>query len=198
MTAEQLTAFASVGTFVVIAATSIAAVIQLRHMRGGNQLAALNHIQEAYESESFKAAQRYLSQDFPALVSEPEYRRKLYQLPAPPDIAQLSVVGNHYETMATLVKNRILDATVICDLFAGPTLLAWNALLPVIAARRHVYGPLVWENFEYLAVLAQDWFKRHPRGAYPSGLRRMAVEHPLIAEDIAAGTAPPYEGVEGL
>jgi hypothetical protein len=53
MSAEWVTAIGTIGTFVVIAASAVAALVQLRHMRGSNQIAALNELRETMESESF-------------------------------------------------------------------------------------------------------------------------------------------------
>ena len=42
MSAEWFTAIGTLGTFVVITVSAIAALMQLRHMRGSNQIIALN------------------------------------------------------------------------------------------------------------------------------------------------------------
>ena len=55
MSVELLSTLASVGTFIVIGATAIAAIIQLRHMRGSNQIIALTECRETLESESLPA-----------------------------------------------------------------------------------------------------------------------------------------------
>jgi hypothetical protein len=44
MSFEALSALAAVGTFVVITATAIAAMVQLRHLRTSNQLTGLLNI----------------------------------------------------------------------------------------------------------------------------------------------------------
>jgi hypothetical protein len=46
MSTELLNSIATLGTFVVIAATALAALVQLRHMRGSNQIAALSDLYE--------------------------------------------------------------------------------------------------------------------------------------------------------
>jgi 23S rRNA G2069 N7-methylase RlmK/C1962 C5-methylase RlmI len=51
MTLEFLNTFASFGTFAVIAATAIAALVQLRHARSSNQIAAMNELQEVYQKQ---------------------------------------------------------------------------------------------------------------------------------------------------
>lgn len=44
MSAEWVTAIATAGTFVVIAASAAAALVELRHLRGSNQIAARKDI----------------------------------------------------------------------------------------------------------------------------------------------------------
>ncbi|MBV8366944.1 MAG: hypothetical protein JO194_10675, partial [Candidatus Eremiobacteraeota bacterium] len=49
MNLELLNVFATLGTFVVISATAIAALVQLRHARSSNQIAAMtrrDHLQD--------------------------------------------------------------------------------------------------------------------------------------------------------
>ena len=53
MSLELLNTLASIGTFVVIGATAIAAVVQLRHMRANNQLEGLLDVLARVEDESF-------------------------------------------------------------------------------------------------------------------------------------------------
>ena len=60
MSRELVNTFATLGTFVVIAATAIAAIVQLRHMRGSNQIVALNELREARETPEFQAALQLL------------------------------------------------------------------------------------------------------------------------------------------
>jgi len=45
MSLETWSTAASIGTFVVIAATAVAALAQLRHMRSSNQIAAVTAMQ---------------------------------------------------------------------------------------------------------------------------------------------------------
>ena len=49
MSAEWLTALSALATFVVIAASAIAAAVQLSHMRHANQLIVLNEVRREPE-----------------------------------------------------------------------------------------------------------------------------------------------------
>ena len=47
------------------------------------------------------------------------------------------------------------------------------AAITAIDVLRSHRGASAYENFEYLAVRATQWERRHPTGAYPAGLPRM-------------------------
>ncbi|MGB8910007.1 MAG: hypothetical protein WCC84_14775 [Candidatus Cybelea sp.] len=53
MTYEAIGAFAALGTLVVIIATAIAALIQLRHLRRSNQLSGLLSVLQLLTKSSF-------------------------------------------------------------------------------------------------------------------------------------------------
>lgn len=198
MTTELISALASVGTLIVIAATAIAAIGQLRHMRAGNQISALNELRQFHESEQFLQARKYVFEQLPVLVQDPEFRRQLYLLPGPASLRPVSTVANLYETIGALVKRGALDADTVCDLWGTNAVMAWTAFEPVIAARRHVYGPVPWENFEYFVGLSKAWLARHAQGSLPKSFHRLAVDDRYVQADIAAGVAPAYRGPGSL
>lgn len=182
MNAEWVTAIASAGTFVVIAASAVAALIQLQHMRGSNQIIALTEFRETLESPAFRKAQRFLTSDLPKRLTDPEERRRI-ALPGSEfedEYQSIDMVANIFEGLGTLVKNRIIDGTIACDLWAFVALRNWHAIAPVTADRREILGvQALWENFEYFAVLCEQWSEKHPDGFYPRRTRRMKLPEPL-------------------
>jgi hypothetical protein len=50
-----------VGTFIVVAATAIAAIFQLHHLRSSNQINAIIGVQQIFESPEFRAWARMRS-----------------------------------------------------------------------------------------------------------------------------------------
>ncbi len=77
MSLELVNTFATLGTFVVIAATAIAAVVQLRHMRGSNQITALNELRETMETPDFQATSHFVGSELPAKLRDPAFRYQL-------------------------------------------------------------------------------------------------------------------------
>jgi len=76
---EELTAFASLGTFVVIAVTAIAALVQLRHNRAANQLSGVLEYIKIWETESIQHANRFVQDELPAKLNDPQYRQELFK-----------------------------------------------------------------------------------------------------------------------
>ncbi len=173
MSPEWLTAIGTIGTFVVIAASAVAALLQIRHMRAGNQIIALNETRETIESPEFQATILFV-RELPQRLLDPEVRKTLTSAAFPPEYQRLRTLANFFEHLGTLVKNGIIDRTIAADLWGGVILGNWKALAPIIEHRRLALRQnALWENFEYLAVVCEDFRNRHPRGTFPKGMRRM-------------------------
>ena len=77
MTAEVLTAIGSLTTCIVIGASAVAALIQLRHMRVSNQLEALLSLERDFRSDEIQYALRYVQDELPARLEDRQYRDEL-------------------------------------------------------------------------------------------------------------------------
>ena len=175
MSAEWVTAWATLGTFIVIAASADAALEQLRHMRSGNQLTVLTEVRETLESADFQDALHFVAYDLPALFDDEQARaRMLDRQTFGSEFNRIRTVGNFFETMGAFVRTKILDRDLACDLWHVTILRQWHAMSPFVTNIRLKTGDDdLFENFEYLAVLCTRWVARHPHGHYPSGTERM-------------------------
>jgi hypothetical protein len=188
MSLELWNTIATSGTFVVIAATAIAALIQLRHARSGNQIAILNEMYETFQKPEFGDALHFVSSEMNTKLEEPEF---CYQLANPSARAaenqalfrKISAVCIYFENLGTAVKIGMIDRDLALNNWSTLAIQAWANLEPVIAIYRRSLGDSVWENFEYLVVLAQDWQTAHPQGSYPSGVRRIALKDVWLERD---------------
>ena len=188
MSLELVNTFATVGTFVVIAATAITAIVQLSHARSSNQIAAINELRETIESPEFQAAQHFVMGELPARVRDPAFRHQYFDPSVRTDeswlqIAKVNRVGNFFETLGTLVKAGMVDRELALDVWSGNIARGWELLAPVTAIARRREGAGLWENFEYITVLAQDWLKKHAGGTYPPGLRRIDLRDEWFEAD---------------
>ena len=180
MSAEWVTAIATAGTFVVIAASAIAALMQLRHMRGSNQIVALTECRETLESPEFREAQRFVSYELPKRLQDPVECRKAAQLPFTGEYEAIGTVANFFESMGLFVKSGIIDKEIACDFWSYVVLRNWEALLPVTSYVRDKIGQMaLWENFEYMAALADEYQLRHP-SSYPAKMPHMPADTSLI------------------
>jgi hypothetical protein len=177
MSAEWVTAIATAGTFLVIAASATAALMQIRHMRSSNQIAAVSEFREALESPEFSDILNFAIWEVPHRLSDPSAREAMLARDwsgVPPEFRRLSKIANLFEYMGLLVKNKIIEADLVCDMWGYTVRRCWNALGPIIANRRAMLGnPAINENFEYLAALSDRWLERRPSGAYPANMARM-------------------------
>jgi Domain of unknown function (DUF4760) len=176
MSLEAWSTIASVGTLVVIAATAIAALIQLRHARSSNQIAAITEMRETLESERFRQARRFVLEQVPILLADPAERNKLGGATLSPELDAVRDIANFFETMGVFVKLGIVDQTLVCDLWDGMVFKTWKQLEPIIMIRRRVSDRGVWASFEYLAVICEKSLSENQGDHYPLGMRRMTVD----------------------
>ncbi len=192
MSAEWVIAIGTLGTFLVIAASAIAALIQLRHMRGSNQIAALTEFRETMESNKFQTAQTFVSFELPKRLKDPVERVNATTVPFSGEYAAISTVANVFESLGGLIKSGVIDRDVACDVFAYMVIRNWDVMLPLIThLRRTLDNPALWENFEYLTLLSKRFQANHPGGAYPSGEPRLPEDDSLtraIAGEANEGT----------
>ena len=188
MSLELVNTVATLGTFIVIAVTAIAAMVQLRHMRSSNYIAALNEIRETIESDAFKEGRRFIQSELHTALQDPELR---YQLTHPfartreyqPAIDHLNMIGNFFESMGVMVKTGLADPEMIADMWSQNIVDIWKAMEPATAIYRRRVGEALWENFESLAVAAEDYIKKYPNGSYPRGRRRFVLSDDFAAAD---------------
>ena len=188
MSFELVNTLATLGTFAVIAATAIAAIFQLRHMRSSNQITALNELRETMESLEFMAASQFVRVELSSRLRDPAFRYQISNRSARTDeyralIAKMSLLGNFYEAMGLLVKTSLVEQDLVMEMWSKNVLNDWERLEPYIAIRRRATGDGLYENFEYLAVLAQYWIAAHPKGTYPAGVPRLAIKDKWLEAD---------------
>jgi hypothetical protein len=140
---ELANTLATFGTFVVIAATAIAAIVQLRHARSSNQIEAYAELREVRDTPEMLSAQQFVHHDLNEKLKAPEFRYQVAHREAmTPENQrlwnQITRVGNYYEGMGILVKSGLADKNLVLDDFYGGILNNWQRLIPVVARPRSV------------------------------------------------------------
>ncbi len=189
MSLELLNTFGTFGTFLVIAATALAALVQLRHMRSSNQITVLSDLFEKAEAPEFVSARHVVSIGLPEQMQDPAFRYQVTHRAARTEenaalIDKVHAVGNFYEETGVLVKFGFVDRNVLLDLHSAQIVRAWETLSDFTAVTREQQGASVYENFEYLAVLSQEWLAQHASGTYPANVRRIDLPNKWRVADI--------------
>jgi hypothetical protein len=175
---------AQVGSFVVVLAAALAAVVQLRHLRASNELEALLTLTAQLREDHLQDAFRFVQTELSTRMESAVYRADLARIGYIVGHPEMEVC-NWFNEVGTLVKNRLIDQATFLDLFARLVSYYWLRLEPVVAILRRQRGAGQYENFEYLAQLAQQWQRKHPDGSYPKGVDRLAIVDTWAAIDAA-------------
>lgn len=168
---EIINTVAAAGTFLVIALTAIAALIQLRHMRASNQLEGLLSVLARVEDANFNNWLTETQRQLPGMLNDPAYIRSIIDNTFDRNVAWLQL-GNSYDWVGSLVKNRLIPIDAFLDVYAFRIVQAWELMKPIIVLARYNVGKGVWENFEYLYINGLAWTKKYVAGNYPKHVAR--------------------------
>ena len=176
MSFELWATIASVGTFLVIAATAVVATIQLRHTRSSNQIAAALTIHNTIESEEFHEARRFIRDELANCLQDAEFCRTLV-VATNKTARPMVFVGNYYEEIGIFVKYGLVDKNIACEMWSNEIVSDWKRMAPAIAIMQQRGTPYGWQNFEYMFTLCQAWLERYPEGRFPRNRRRVRLEN---------------------
>ena len=182
MTLELVNTIASIATTVIIAATAIAALVQLRHLRGANQISGQLAMRQVLLDRDFLQAVGRARQEVPVLMKEPAFRKYVaaYHLGLAEDnerydslYEEALTVGRNLENIGNMIRNGLTDGRIFLEQYVDLVIIAWNATEPLLRIRRAATrNDTPWEDFEYLTVLARRWNAEN-RSAYPLGVERI-------------------------
>ncbi len=180
---DELSAISTFVTMIVIAASAIAAVFQLRHMRAGNAISGFLGFMDKWSSPQAREHANYVfSGELDRKLIDPTYRAELgspiIDRLAHPEVQYL----DFWESLGGMLKlGYIADETVMES--GGPTAIrAWQKLMPVVAIIRRKRGPQAYDNFEYLVSRAMIWESKHPDGLFPRNTPHLPVVDPFPAD----------------
>jgi hypothetical protein len=172
---EFLSTLAGVGTFIVITATAIAAVVQLTHLRAQNQLTGLLTVLARVEDPQFNewvdGARTALAKQLP----DRAFRRSILDGTFERRNNPWLNLANSYDWVGSLVKHNLIPEEALLDVYCARVIQAWEIVEGIVPLMRRRVGLAGWENFEFLVVQAHKWNAQHPDGAYPKGVPRLAV-----------------------
>ena len=183
MPLDVLNTAASLATTLIVAATAIAALVQLRHLRTGNQIEGQLAMVNLFQGADFERALQRIRQDLPRLLTDENFRRFVararteYPADIPPEFIEAwnaaSLVGSHLENIGNMVRNGLTDRRIFLEQWTPLVTSAWTALEPItILRRKATASDTPWEDFEYLTVLSREAMSRYPT-FYPKDTPRI-------------------------
>ena len=174
MSVEMWSTIASVGTFVVITATAIAAFVQLRHIRRANELAGLLSTFAMLQDPSVREMVNYVRHALPERMKDADFRASLLEIPVDRRNHPELYLCDMYNHIGSFVRNGLIDEHIYLQTEWYNVSLYWGLLGEVIEHSRQ-NRPFLFENFEWLAARTQRWIGEHPHGDYPTDQPRMLV-----------------------
>jgi hypothetical protein len=169
---ELWSAIASVGTFLVITATAIAAFVQLRHIRRANELTGLLSTFGMLQDSSVRELVNYIRHDLPDRMNDADFRVSLLEVPVDRRDHPELYLCDMYNHIGAFVRNGLIDEHIYLQTEWYNVSLYWGLLRDVVGQVRQS-RPFVFENFEWLAARTQRWIGEHPQGDYPADQPRM-------------------------
>jgi hypothetical protein len=183
---ETLNAIANVATLLLLTATAIAGIRQLRHLDAGNQLAATSAIEQDFRAADVQAALRYVQEQLATRMADSGYRRTLAAAGYIDPVEHPEMIlCNWFNRVGALLYRGLVAEEPILELFGRLIVYYWELLKPTIAVLRRTRGPAQYAAFEYLADRAGAWVADRSRrdGRRPT---RVPLPDPWLALDRAA------------
>lgn len=131
--------FWSMAQFFVVAITLVGIYYQFRLQRAANTFDVLNRIAAEWESETMLRAKLEAARAIVAGEDAPE--------------GAMTMIGNYWETVASLVRRGHVNGRVVYDSVGGGTPFWWAALAGAVReVRTRREDPTIFESFEWLAA----------------------------------------------
>jgi len=172
MTLEVWNTVAAVGTFLVITASAIAALAQLRHLRTSNQLSGLMGVFGMLQDPSVRELVNYVRHELAERMKDEKFRASLLDIPIDRRKHPEFYLCDMYNHIGSFMRAGLIDERTYLQTDWYNVTLYWGLLADAIAICR-MNRPYIFENFEYLASRAQAWAQAHPHGDYPSAQPRL-------------------------
>jgi hypothetical protein len=134
--------FWTMAQFVVVAVTLVGIYYQFRLQRAANAFQQVQDVSAAWHSERLLRARLRVARDT--------------QAGRAPDLASVGVIGDHWESVASLIRAGHVSADVVYQDLGDPVRFWWKFLAEEIRRERQAYGLTLWRHFEWLA----DEFER--------------------------------------
>lgn len=151
--------------FATVVVTAVLMQRQAREMAHERNALAILEAFDRLTSPELLAAFELLATVDERYPSDAEF---LAHYPGSADATANNLVGQMMETIATLARREVLDASLIVDAAGHMIRNRWKAIEPFVMRRRRLEdNEYIYENFEWLAKYS-TWWKDVPRPPHPN------------------------------
>ena len=187
MTLETFNTVVALVTAVIIGATAIAAIVQLRHIRASNELTAFSEAMELWYQPAVQDGFRFIQRELEAKMQDPAFRADLDTPGVVDHIAhpELSPI-DFFDNIGVMVSLGLLREDIILHPAGQLIQNLWKTMSPSIAIMRRKRGPQLYVSFEYLAYRAGIWAGRYPQGFQVKGWARLPNPDAWLARDVSS------------
>ena len=173
MSIDKLSLLLNAITLLVIIATAMAGLIQLRHLRHQNTLNAELAVLQSWNEPQFREWRLFIGGELQTKLKDPAFLAE-YDAPEVDRSRHPELYACDWmEQIGSYLKYGLFDADVLLDVTSTSINRLWNQLAPAIERMRVTRGDTLYENFEYWAATGRLWAKAHPHGGYPKNVPRM-------------------------
>ncbi len=187
MTPEWINAGAALLTFLVVAATAYAALQQMRHLRTGNQTAALLDLTREQRDTLYQVSQTYVYTQLAHDLEDAESRAGLTGSAWTGPTREALRFLQFYEELGALVFSGALELGLVLRYFQAAD--DWRRVESLVLVLRRQRGPSAWEMFEALGMAEAQYVAKHGDTWYPNGIPRTSAVDPWLAVDGRSNTA---------
>lgn len=196
MSLEFWSTAASVGTFLVITGTAIAAILQLRQMAAAGKVAAIQQFFSSFEGPELRDAFHFVRAELANRLKDPAFRAELRAGEVDRQKHPEIQICNFFDQFGLYYSEGAIDRRSFMKANAGVVAGFWERLEPVVMLLADpVKGNLSFQQFEYLTIHARRWLAAHPDGEFPNGEPRIALIDPWLELKPPASTTRSPEAV---
>ena len=146
---EAVVAIAAVVQTALIASAAAVALVQIRHLRDQNELAAFIQLFATYNSPDARRARHFVTNELAERLRDPRYLREIVEgrLNDHPE----GLVLNYFNQVGHLMMTGVVKSKRLLHEHVGVAPMMWKYLLPVIALRRTAF-PEFMTSFEWFVI----------------------------------------------
>jgi hypothetical protein len=190
MNLELISTLASLTTAVIIGATAVAAMVQLRHMRSSNQINAQLAVRTMMND--VRKESDLLRNGLTAAMADPSFRRYIRAMARGETCAHTPEHQAFYNaaftivstgaTIGELTRRGIIDEDTLLAPNHERFWITWKAMENFVAVMREAgCSQNQWESWEYISARAMQWGQRR-HDTYPKGVPRLHPKNPWAGE----------------